>query len=337
MSELDDKIAMECYNLKLAYPNEYMQRIIDYLALGHLPYEQARHRVKRAWQRGENLSLRKVINNQEESIIRFDDIEKVFCKIIDKKRNAPTHLLVSSDWHLPFDHSKAVQLTANLANQSELDAHIINGDLFDFPEYSTFEQEPQFMWQDLMDTAFNKLAKHKALFPNVPTILLCGNHEYRLLSYQNKSNNRSDRKTIIKDWYNRLRELDILFGGFKCDSVHYKRLLLIQHGVKSGPNISHKNLHSDGFGFNLSVFGHVHHASIETLHNMAGTFVSITTGALCVGQPHYKKNNTPENWNLGACFITADAFNDVTYHDNMVYTQNGNSVEIMREKEIWRV
>jgi predicted phosphodiesterase len=93
--------------------------------------------------------------------------------------------IIISDLHIPFHDKKAVEVTTAFIRDYQPDALIINGDLLDFWEVSSFDKDPRIgtSFKEELEMGRKYLKYLREILPNSKIKYLEGNHEFRLKKY----------------------------------------------------------------------------------------------------------------------------------------------------------
>lgn len=96
--------------------------------------------------------------------------------------------VVISDIHYPYQDDKAVKCVLHFIQNNDIDTIILNGDILDFYDVSSFDKEPDrinSLQREINITArlFKKLRDIK---PKARIVFIKGNHENRLERYLKK-------------------------------------------------------------------------------------------------------------------------------------------------------
>lgn len=96
--------------------------------------------------------------------------------------------IVLSDIHFPYQDDKAIKAVYKFLEQHPVDTIILNGDILDFYDVSSFDKDPSRInsLQEEIDMAEKFFSKLRKLSPNSRIIFVKGNHENRLERYLKK-------------------------------------------------------------------------------------------------------------------------------------------------------
>jgi predicted phosphodiesterase len=96
--------------------------------------------------------------------------------------------IVISDIHFPNQDDKAIKCVFNFIKNHPVDTVIMNGDIVDFFDVSSFDKDPQRMFslQTELDMTENFFKKLRKLLPEAEMYFVKGNHEDRMERYLQK-------------------------------------------------------------------------------------------------------------------------------------------------------
>lgn len=96
--------------------------------------------------------------------------------------------VVLSDIHFPYQDDKALKAVYKFLEQHSVDTIILNGDILDFYDVSSFDKDPDRVnsLQKEIDMATKFFKKLRIIKPEVRIVFIKGNHEYRLERYLKK-------------------------------------------------------------------------------------------------------------------------------------------------------
>lgn len=96
--------------------------------------------------------------------------------------------VVLSDIHFPYQDDKAIKAALNFIKTNPVDIIILNGDILDFYDVSSFDKNPDRVnsLQKEIDMATKFFKKLRTIKPNARIVFIKGNHEYRLERYLKK-------------------------------------------------------------------------------------------------------------------------------------------------------
>lgn len=213
--------------------------------------------------------------------------------------------VVLSDIHFPYQDNKALNAALGFMEYNEVDEIILNGDILDFYDVSSFDKDPErinSLQQELYlaDKFFKKL---RALKPNAKIIFIKGNHEYRLERYLKKHPELYSLEAL---------KLPNLLGLSKYDigyiDKHYKLgSLKITHGSivrKFSSYSAHAELDKNDCS---GISGHVHRLGVCYRQTPTRYLAWFESGCLCDINPEYV--DSPD-WHQGFLYgsIEKDSF-----------------------------
>lgn len=234
--------------------------------------------------------------------------------------------LVISDVHAPDDDPHAMDVMFQIGRSLRLDGIIINGDLDDVASLSRYtpNAEQHLRWVDERVQAHKTRVKIRQNFPNVPIMVIPGNHDIR-------------PKTWIDAHAMPLQNLftlEQLLGWddpfLEFDVVHEGRVLLaednlmVKHGIKIGPHAGasvKKEIDTHGMSV---IMGHVHRRADIEVTKTAHTLRGIELGCLCNLRPHYLPVEETANWQHG--FAVVNVFDNGEFEPELVRIYNGKAL-----------
>lgn len=238
----------------------------------------------------------------------------------NKKENTPTKTIkvVSiSDLHIPYQNQKMVDAFIKLCGDEQPDKIILNGDIVDFYELSSFDKNPQriFDLQDELDTCKDFLFNLRHACPDSEIIYIIGNHEDRLRRYLWKNATALSSLKALK--FEELLGLSLL--NVKLEEVsHTVNGFKYKHGdvVRSHGSYSAKAEFERELASGES--GHTHRVGSYCKTTEAGAYGWFESGCACGLNPEYI-NGTP-NWQNS---FTVRYFDDNAYDTHQVFVNKG--------------
>ena len=96
--------------------------------------------------------------------------------------------VVLSDIHFPYHDEKALKAVYNFLSNTHVDTIILNGDILDFYDVSSFDKDPDRInsLQKEIDMAQKFFKKLRGLAPKAKIVFVKGNHEDRIERYLKK-------------------------------------------------------------------------------------------------------------------------------------------------------
>ena len=96
--------------------------------------------------------------------------------------------VVLSDIHFPYHDEKALKAVYNFLSNTQVDTIILNGDILDFYDVSSFDKDPDRInsLQKEIDMAQKFFKKLRSLAPKAKIVFVKGNHEDRIERYLKK-------------------------------------------------------------------------------------------------------------------------------------------------------
>ena len=214
--------------------------------------------------------------------------------------------IVLNDLHIPFEDERAVNLVIDFIRYFKPDVLILNGDIADFWQISSFVKDPvgKLMFSDEL----KKVKEYLALFTHLvkKVVYVSGNHEIRLRKYI-----LVNAKALIH-----LEGLSVEEQlGLKNLGIQYIKPIgkeasylygdaLIGHFNKVNKHSAYtaKNLLEEK-GISL-IQAHTHRAGIHLKTTYNKTLVAIENGCLCKLDPEYVAN---PNWQQSFTAIYKDS------------------------------
>lgn len=233
---------------------------------------------------------------------------------------------------IPFHDEAALEVVLQAVRLVRPDLVVFLGDLLDLPEWSRFDQEPEFAYttQATLDTCHLYLAKVRAEVPDARIVILEGNHDRRIaksiLANAKAALRLRPAATPPDHWpvlsVPALLRLDDLgceyVGGFPAGIFWISERLACVHGEKVRSNASTAAAVVDDERVSV-IFGHVHrieqrYKTRRTFHGARSNFAA-TPGCLCridgtvpstkgSTDPFGKPISRPEDWQQGFAMVT---------------------------------
>lgn len=217
-----------------------------------------------------------------------------------------TYTSIASDLHLPNQDDSAVSKWFASISKNKPDKIIINGDLMDFWEISSFDKVPR------SEKSFKEEVKLARLFfirlretaPQARIIFILGNHEFRLKKYL---------LTVAPEFYDleeltirhlfRLRESDVEFVDCKDGASRFVDTYTKDQGFYVGHyNLSRTSSGAtckalvEKYGVNI-IQGHCHRGGVYYKRLITGQILTGIEGyCLCNLKPNYMSS---PNWESG--------------------------------------
>lgn len=93
--------------------------------------------------------------------------------------------IVLSDIHYPYEDKVTINTAVNFIDSVKPDTIILNGDILDMYDVSSFDKSPERMQslQKEIDKATNLFKRLRKVAPNARIVFIKGNHEFRLERY----------------------------------------------------------------------------------------------------------------------------------------------------------
>ncbi len=235
------------------------------------------------------------------------------------------NILVLADIHIPYHDEAALQ--AALEYDRSVNTIILNGDLIDFYQISTFirhPKKPDIRYE--IDLLRSFLTQLRDMYPKAQIYYKEGNHEERWHKYMLvKAPELYDLQIADLDEIFELTKLGIHYIKDKRPIRAGKLTIIHGHEYFGGGG----NLVSPARTFYLKakhnvMLGHFHQTSEHTEPNIQGdTLASWSTGCLCDLSPEYSPK--PYNkWNHG--FATVKVNKDRTFNVQNIRLLNGKVI-----------
>lgn len=232
---------------------------------------------------------------------------------------AVTRLLILSDIHIPYHNIEAVTLAMQYGKDKKVNGIMLNGDILDFHDLSSFEKDPKKrrIHEELeMGRQFLRILRKE--FDGVPIYYKLGNHEERYERYLRiKAPELLDIQEFRMDVLLRFGELGIQLIDDKR-RVHFGRLN-IMHGHEFGRSVFSPVNPARGAYMRAKencIIGHHHQTSSHAEPTMNGKVVNTwSTGCLCELHPNYMPIN---KWNRGFAYAEREDDGDFTVHNHTI-------------------
>lgn len=217
----------------------------------------------------------------------------------------PAKALILSDVHIPYHDSKTLEVA--VARSSDADLVILNGDIIDCYEVSSFQPDPRKCnFAGALRTTRELLEWLRSKFPDARFVYKEGNHEERLERY---FTTRAPAVLGCEEFeLQNLLELD----NFGIEWVGEKRpirlgKLHVVHGHEWRKTFTSPVNPARGLFTKAKVHaleGHYHQFSQHSERDLTDSIVSTwSTGCLCDLHPEYMPIN---NWGHGAADVEVD-------------------------------
>lgn len=193
--------------------------------------------------------------------------------------------VVLSDIHFPYQDDKAIKATLNFVKTNPVDTIILNGDILDFYDVSSFDKDPDRInsLQKEIDMAQKFFKKLRQLVPNARIVFIKGNHCSRLERYLKKHPELYSLNALKLP---NLLGLDKFNIEYKDKALKLGSLKII-HGTfvrkYSGCTARAEMEKHDCSG----ISGHVHRLAIYYKRTPTRDLMWAESGCLCDLNPHY--------------------------------------------------
>jgi predicted phosphodiesterase len=205
--------------------------------------------------------------------------------------------VILPDLQIPYHDEQAISVALQIVSDVKPDTVVLLGDSLDLPEWSRFEQRPEFArsTQAAINTLHQLLATLRTTLPNAEIVVLAGNHEKRLeakilnnavASYGLKRADQLDHWPVMSVPY--LTAMDSLnvkyLDGYPANKFWINQRLQVRHGHLVRSSGSTAKAVSDDERVS-TIFGHVHRIEMQyktvNVYEGARTNFAFTPGCLC--------------------------------------------------------
>lgn len=261
--------------------------------------------IKLLYEDGASYSDIKMIVNEVYNVLVSDDTIRYHCTRKDKPKytgveklsmDGISKKLILSDLHIPFVREDILDIVEK--HKDEIDEIVINGDIIDCGEISSFPDVGKYHMDDEMAMTHDLLTKIDNITPNIPKTLNFGNHEMRWRRYL------ANTGTVLNSFHS-TNILHEICGGFTLHDhlrnieTHYKPLenftviddwwfklndVIICHPISFSKvkgrtaTMSVDYFIQQGQDFNAVIVGHTHQRQQITYYDK----VAIEQGCLCL-------------------------------------------------------
>lgn len=227
-------------------------------------------------------------------VTRVESIKAPKLKPLDRKYKT---CVILPDLQIPYHDEKAISVALQIVEKVQPDCVVFLGDSLDLPEFSRFEQRPEFArsTQESINTFHQLLATVREMLPRAEIVVLAGNHEKRLeskilnnamASYGLRRADQLDHWPVLSVPY--LTAMDTLnvkyLDGYPANKYWINQRLQVRHGhiVRSSGSTA-KSVSDDERV--STIFGHIHriemHYKTVNVYDGARTNFAFTPGCLC--------------------------------------------------------
>ena len=224
-----------------------------------------------------------------------------------------TKVMVTSDYHIPYEDRKSIDITLKAAKIYKPNVFVINGDLLDFYSLSSWDKNPEHFDVSHEISEGKKYLQmiRDALGKNTTIVYLEGNHEARLQRYLWKNPELADLDVLKMENLLDLDKYQVKWIGAEMD--YWKKTsgsynigdTRIMHGDNrlNGASTSKYSGYSIkntvGTTRKNTIMGHVHRGAVHYNTNEDSTLVGVEGGNLCQEIP-------TANWQQG--FTTFEVY-----------------------------
>lgn len=232
--------------------------------------------------------------------------------------------LIFNDVHLPFESRPALELTLSVGDVLQPDRIIINGDLLDCWEISTFIKHPARRAKnniaDEIAAARGFLTHLRKRFPGARIQYCFGNHEYRWVKYiashaQELAKLRG--LTLAEQLDCEALKIEVIDSGNRESSFQWGKLLIGHFDVaRKHSGYTARGLVEDK-GVSL-IQAHCHRGGSSFKRNWDRDIVGYENFCLCDRDPDYVDR---PNWQLGFSIVYKDTKSDFFYVEQHPITE----------------
>ena len=241
--------------------------------------------------------------------IRYDNMSELVRNAYrhlpeSSSKERPVHELtynkigVMSDVHVPYHDEQAVMAGVNYFVEQGIDCLLLNGDTIDAWQISRFLKKgakPDIFEEMVLTREFLYFLRH--IFPEIPIIYKCGNHDVRIEDYMWAKAPEMAKLFELTMGHAGLLQQILHFEELKIQWVSDRQLIragnmLIVHGHEFGESVFSPVNPARGLWlrgkYNL-LAGHFHQTSEHHEGNLSGEgFVTYSTGCFCNLSPSYR-------------------------------------------------
>lgn len=217
------------------------------------------------------------------------------------------NILILSDIHLPYHSIESLELAVKYGNENKINTVILNGDIIDFYQASSFVRDPRkksFAYELQVFKDFLKWLKQSLNNPKI--YFKQGNHEER---YERYMFLKAPELIGVEEF-----KLSVLlnFAEHGIEYIDKKRIirvggLAVLHGHEFGRSVFSPVNPARGAYMRAKenvIIGHNHQTSEHTEPTLSGKIVTTwSTGCLCELNPEYMPIN---KWNHGFAHVVSD-------------------------------
>lgn len=212
-------------------------------------------------------------------------------------KNKSKKCVILPDLQIPYQDDNAISVALQILQHVMPDCVVLLGDSLDLPEFSRFEQRPEFArtTQESIVKLHKLLAYIRNLLPNSEIVVLAGNHEKRLeakilnnavASYGLRRADQLDHWPVLSVPY--LTAMDSLnveyIDGYPANKYWINQRLQVRHGHLVRSSGSTAKAVSDDERVS-TIFGHVHRIEMQyktvNVYDRGRTNFAFTPGCLC--------------------------------------------------------
>ncbi len=244
-------------------------------------------------------------------------------------------MVVASDFHDIECDAFALRMFYTKISAMQPDIIVINGDLFDLPEFGKYSNDPrEYQMSKRIDWVHQFLAKVRELCPKSQIDFIEGNHEARLVKYL------SEMTPMMADILDYVHGMDNIREVFGLDQYHVNYVAKGNLATFTDAQLRKEVLGSEKVYYDMvhvrhikptessicmfGISGHHHKLTVSSYWNaIAGSFQWIENGGMHLAHASFTNGDM---WNLGFSTLLLDTEKKQTVWD---YTQVGRDYCVM--------
>lgn len=213
--------------------------------------------------------------------------------------------IVLSDIHYPYEDKAAIKAAVNFIDTVKPDTIILNGDILDMYDVSSFDKSPERMQslQKEIDKATNLFKRLRKVAPNARIVFIKGNHEFRLERYLMKHPELFSLDALKLPNLLKLKEFNIEYFDkhFKLGSLKFTHGSIVR---KFSSYTAHAELDKNDCS---GCSGHTHRLGVCFKQTPSRYLAWYESGCLCDIHPEYVDE---PDWQQGFLYghINKDSF-----------------------------
>jgi hypothetical protein len=287
-------------------------------------YKRARNTRIDVYEELLNVPIKDIYVKKQEELVQH-------CKEQYNYNNPNGTLMFLTDVHFPYADYPALELTYLLAEKVQPTHVTSTSDLFDFEQYSRWENTPTLasqMWESSINNGLNVSAHHHKILKDIsnPVLLdIRGNHDNWLFQYLRNNKNGYEERNVL-DFMESLVEQGVLLfsnASKQRSLVRWNDYVLI-HGASTGSNMAIGKYASQLSNGLDTISGHVH----RTFNQSTFTQTHYNVGCLCDSEKMPYLYHKP-SWDLGVLVATKNTIENIKYKE-----QRGRLYAYWRDTEL---